>query len=102
MLSKIVQRALTGWEAHGSRILKTTFRTKKWRINLNVIQCYAPTNDINENVKEEFYIQNCPRRNIPIMIGGFNAKTGRDNRGYEETIESQKIHLPTCFEQPDY
>ena len=29
MLSKIAQRALTGWEAHGPRILKATFHTKK-------------------------------------------------------------------------
>ena len=29
MLSRTAQRALTGWEAHGPRILKDTFQTKK-------------------------------------------------------------------------
>ena len=46
----------------------------------------------NGDVKEGFYsrlsaiIQNCPRRNITIMIGDFNAKTDSDNRGYEEIM----------------
>ena len=67
MMSKTAQRALTGWEAHGPRILKATFQIMKWKINKDVIQCFAPTNDSNEDVKEKFYcrlstvIQNCPK-----------------------------------------
>ena len=92
VLSKTAQRALTGWETHGPRILKAAFQTKKRKINMDVIQCYAPTNDSNEDVKEELcgglsaIIQNCPRRNITIMTGDFNAKTGSDNRGCEEIM----------------
>ena len=92
-VSKTVQRALTGWEAHGPRILKA----KKQTINMDVILCYAPTNDSNEDVEEEFYswlstiIQNCPRRNITIMMRDFNAKTGSDNRGYEEIMGQHKL-----------
>ena len=89
MLSKTAQTALTRWKAHGPRILKATFQTKKQKIYMDVIQCYAPTNDSNEDVKEEFYsilstIFNCPRPNITIMMGDFNAKIGSNNRGYEE------------------
>ena len=62
---------------------------------MDVIQCYTPTNDSNGDAKEEFYcrlstiIQNHPKRNIAIMMGDFNADTGGDNSGYEETMGQQ-------------
>ncbi|VDO79551.1 unnamed protein product [Schistosoma margrebowiei] len=54
MLSKQAQNELIGWESHGSRIIKASFKTKKEGISMNIIQCYAPTNDYNENVKDQF------------------------------------------------
>ena len=96
-LSKTVQRTLTGWEANGPRIVQATFQTKKQRINMDVMQCCAPTNDSKEDVKEELYsklstiIQNCPRRNITIMMGDFNAKIGSYNRGYEEIPRQHRL-----------
>ena len=79
MLSKTAKRVLTGWEAQGPRILKATFQTKKQKIIMDVTQCYAATNDSNDDEKEEFYsrlstiIQNCTRRNITIMMEDFNG-----------------------------
>lgn len=34
MLSKQVQRSLTGWQTHGSRIITASIRSKKKKINL--------------------------------------------------------------------
>ncbi|VDP44153.1 unnamed protein product [Schistosoma margrebowiei] len=45
MLSRQAQNALVGWEAHGPRIIKASFKTKKDGISMNIIQCYAPAND---------------------------------------------------------
>ncbi|CAI2727598.1 unnamed protein product [Schistosoma spindalis] len=54
MLSKQARNALVGWESHGSRITKASFKTKKEGITMNVIQCYASTNDSNDDDKEKF------------------------------------------------
>ncbi|VDP58726.1 unnamed protein product [Schistosoma curassoni] len=40
MLSKQAQNALIGWESHGPRIIKASFKTKKEGISMN-IKCYA-------------------------------------------------------------
>ncbi|VDP27879.1 unnamed protein product [Schistosoma margrebowiei] len=43
MMSKQAQNALMGWESHGPRIIKASFKTKKEDITMNIIQCYEPT-----------------------------------------------------------
>ena len=48
MLSRTAQRALIGWEGHGQRIITATLRTNDRRINMDVIQCYAPTNESDD------------------------------------------------------
>ena len=97
MLSRTAQRALIGWEAHGPRIMTASFHTKKKRINMDIIQCYSPTNDSEEEEKEAFYdrlstiIQGRSKRNIVIVMGDFNAKVSSDNRGYEEIMGRQGL-----------
>ena len=49
--------ALIGWEPVNSRIITAKFTTKKKDIRLNIIQCYAPTNDAEKEKKDDFYQQ---------------------------------------------
>ncbi|VDO85526.1 unnamed protein product, partial [Schistosoma curassoni] len=78
MLFKVARDALVG------------FKTKKEGILMNIIQCYAPNNDSNDDIKDQFYerlqsiIEKCPRKNLTILMGDLNAKVGIDNTGYED------------------
>ena len=55
MLSPEAQKSLIGWEPVNSRIFSAKFNTTEKRIKLNVIQCYAPTNDADDEKKDAFY-----------------------------------------------
>ncbi|VDO66557.1 unnamed protein product [Schistosoma margrebowiei] len=59
---------------------------------MNIIQCYALTNDSNGDIKDQFYerlksiIEKFPRKNPTILMGDLNTKVGIDNTGYEDII----------------
>ncbi|XP_048759317.2 craniofacial development protein 2-like [Ostrea edulis] len=92
MLSPEAQRALIGWEPVNSRIITAKFSTKKSKIKLNIIQCYAPTNDTDDEKKDAFYQQlqavldKAGKKDMTILMGDFNAKIGADNTGYNEVM----------------
>ncbi|VDP70098.1 unnamed protein product [Schistosoma curassoni] len=92
MLSKAARNVFVGWESHGSRIIKASLKTKKEGTTMNVIQCYAPTNDSNDDIKDQFYerlqsiIEKCPRKDSTILMGDLNAKVGIDNTGYKDIM----------------
>ncbi|VDP33209.1 unnamed protein product [Schistosoma margrebowiei] len=59
---------------------------------MNIIQCYVPTNDYNEDANDQFYdrlqsiIEECPTKDLTILMGDFNAKVRTDNTGYEDIM----------------
>ncbi|KAK4472131.1 hypothetical protein MN116_000429 [Schistosoma mekongi] len=59
---------------------------------MNVIQCYALTNDSHENDKDQFYarlqsiIEKFSAKDQTILMGDCNAKIGVDNTGYEDIM----------------
>ncbi|VDP64742.1 unnamed protein product [Schistosoma curassoni] len=97
MLSKQSQNALIGWESHGPRIIKASFKTKKEGISMNVIQCYAPSSDYNEDVKDQFYdrprliVEKFSTKDSTILMGNFNAKVGMNNTEYEVIMGRHRL-----------
>ena len=97
MLSKKAAKALLEWEPAGPRIISARFRTNKKRINLHVINCYAPTNDKDEETKEQFYtrlqasLDKTKEKDITVLMGDFNAQIGDDNIGYTEIMGNEGI-----------
>ena len=97
MLSHQAYNALIGWDALGPRMMHASFKTKMEKIQLKIIQCYAPTNDKDEGTKEDFYnklqtvLVEMKEKYVTILMGDFNAKIGSNNRGYEEVMGTNGI-----------
>ncbi|VDP55941.1 unnamed protein product [Schistosoma mattheei] len=97
MLSKQAQNALIRWESHEPRIIKASFKTKKEGINMNITQCYAPTNDYSEDAEDKSYnrlqsiVEKCPTKDLTILIGDLNAMVGMDNNGYEDIMRGHGL-----------
>lgn len=59
---------------------------------VNVIQCYAPTNNAQEDCKTVFYgrlqavINKQASRDVILLMGAFNVKIGSDNTGRDQSM----------------
>ena len=90
MMSRIAEKALMEWKPVSERIITARFFSKY--IKTTVIQVYAPTEDSQEEDKDAFYDQlqavlsAVPKHDVKIVMGDFNAKTGQQNKGHEESM----------------
>ena len=87
MLAPEAHAALIGWEPVNSRIITAKFTTKKKDVRLNIIQCYAPTNDAEEEKKDDFYqqlqavIDRRGTKDITILMGDFQRQDWNGQHG---------------------
>ena len=90
LLSPQAHAALMRWEPVNERIIVARFRTRVR--SLTMIQCYAPTDAADLQVKESFYsqlnsvVEKVPKGDIQIHLGDFNAKIGSNNADLERVM----------------
>jgi hypothetical protein len=66
--------------------------------NLSVVCAYAPTNDAEEDEKDDFYealeecYSNLPGHDMKIVIGDLNAKVGREKALFGDSIGVDSLH----------
>jgi len=95
LLTKTAHQSLLEWESISDRLLRARFHSRFQEVT--IIQCYAPTNQADDDMKETFYAQlqsaldKVPKRDITLMMGDMNAKVGRDNSGRELIMEKHGL-----------
>ena len=90
MMSKEAKKSMIEWTPISERRMVARFKSRYTK--LSVIQCYTPTNDVEEETKDTFYQQlqkaldNVPSHDVLLVIGDLNAKVGRSNEVREKTM----------------
>ena len=90
IISKKVAQCLDSWRPISDRIIEARFFSRF--IKTTVIQVYAPTNEADDEVKDDFYeqlqkiVDEVPRHDMLLAIGDWNAKVGEQQLGEEGIV----------------
>ena len=89
-MSKTAARALIDWTPVNEIIIQARYHSQ--HIKLTFIHTYAPTEDAEEQAKDEFYMRlqdvldRRNKHNMLIVTGDMNAKVGNEHQDYESVI----------------
>jgi len=93
MLTSQAVKSLIGRNPISSRIITARFHTN---IALaTFIQCYAPTNESDDDAKAAFYVRlqcatdGVAKKDLLLLLGDLNAKVKSDNTSFETVMGEQ-------------
>ena len=90
ILSKNITKSLECWNPVSDRIMTARFYSKY--IKTTIIQVYTPTNEANNDTKDDFYeqlqrtVDEVPGHDMMIIMGDWNAKVGPPQDGEEGIV----------------
>lgn len=90
IISKAKTKSLIEWEPINERFIRARFDSKYCK--LTIIQCYAPTNEADTELKEDWYeqlqvlVSKVPQHDMLLVTGDFNAKVGSSNSHFEKAM----------------
>ena len=90
MMSQDATGALIEWTPVSERIIQARFHSR--HIKLTVIHVYAPTEDADEETKDEFYarlqevLDKRNKHDMLVITRDMNAKVGEENANYERVM----------------
>ena len=89
-LAPYVTRALVSWTPISERLLKARFQHQRGHLTILVI--YAPTDQTDRAIKEDFYallddtVQSVPPGDLLVCLGDFNAVSGTDRLPSDQVL----------------
>jgi exonuclease III len=98
IVSKKARRSVLGFSPISERIC--TLRIKGKFHNITFVNVYAPTEDTEDEIVDEFYealqsvCDEIPKRDAIITLGDFNAKLGKEQT-YKDIIGRHSLHEVT-------
>ncbi len=90
LISKEKAKTLLEWEPVSERLIRVRLNSKFCK--LTILQCYAPTKEAEEEVKEDWYeqlqmaVSKVPQHDVLLLTGDMNAKVGNDNSNNERAM----------------
>ena len=90
IISRSTEKTLIEWEPVSDRIIRARFHSKYCK--LTILQCYAPTNEVEDEVKDDWYeqlqyeVSRVPQHDMLLITGDINAKVGSDNSNCEAAM----------------
>ena len=90
LMAKRATETLIDWTPISKRIIKARFYSQ--HIKLTLVHVYAPTEDADDQTKDDFYtrlqdvLDNRNMHDMLIVTGDMNAKVGYDRESYERVI----------------
>ncbi|XP_071652375.1 craniofacial development protein 2-like [Temnothorax longispinosus] len=95
IVHKRLKHLVIGFKPISPRL--SVLRIKGRFFNIRLINVHAPTEDKSDVEKDEFYsaledaYDKCPKNDIKIIVGDFNAKIGRESR-YQPHVDKYSLH----------